>query len=93
MLGAFFAGGILNVLDESMSDVMFRARLDGLGYGLLIPVFFVASGARIDLSALSLWPDGLLVVPLLVLTLLLGRGLPELAMRVEAVPANGSVPV
>ena len=81
VLGAFFAGGILNVLDDSMSDAMFRARLDGLGYGLLIPVFFVASGARIDLSALSLWPDGLLLVPLLVLTLILGRGLPELVLR------------
>ncbi len=81
VLGAFFAGGILNVLDESMSDPLFRARLDGLGYGLLIPIFFVTSGARLDFSALSLWPDALLLVPLLVLTLLLARGVPELVLR------------
>ncbi len=81
VLGAFFAGGILNVLDESMSDPSFRARLDGLGYGLLIPIFFVTSGARLDLSALSLWPDALLLVPLLVLTLVLARGLPEVVLR------------
>ncbi len=88
VLGAFFAGGILNVLDDSMSDELFRARLDGLGYGLLIPVFFVASGARIDLTALSLWPDGLLLVPLLVLTLLLCRGLPELILRLGGSPTQ-----
>ncbi len=88
VLGAFFAGGILNVLDDSMGGAIFRARLDGLGYGLLIPVFFVASGARIDLSALSLWPDGLLLVPLLVLILLLGRGLPELFLRLGSSPVQ-----
>jgi Kef-type K+ transport system membrane component KefB len=81
VLGAFFAGGILNVLDDSMSDPLFRSRLDGLGFGLLIPIFFVTSGARLDLSALSLWPDALLLVPLLVLTLLIARGLPELVLR------------
>lgn len=82
VLGAFFAGGILNVLDDSMADPQFRARLDGLGYGLLIPIFFVTSGAKLDFSALSLWPDALLLVPLLVVTLLLARGVPEVALRV-----------
>ena len=81
VLGAFFAGGILNILDESMSDPLFRARLDGLGYGLLIPIFFVTSGARLDFSALSLWPDALLLVPLLLLTLVLARGVPEVVLR------------
>ena len=81
VLGAFFAGGILNVLDDSMHDPLFRARLDGLGYGFLIPVFFVASGARLDFSALSLWPDAAVLVPLLVLTLLVSRGAPAVILR------------
>ena len=37
VLGAFFAGGILNVLDTSMSDPVFRAQLDGLGLRLPHP--------------------------------------------------------
>ena len=82
VLGAFFAGGILNVLDGAMSDPVFRAQLDGLGYGFLIPLFFVASGARLDFTALSIWPDAVLLVPLLVATLLVARGVPALVLRV-----------
>ena len=74
VLGAFFAGGILNVLDHGMRDREFRGRLDGIGYGFLIPVFFIVSGARLDLSALNWWPDALFVVPLLTVTLLVARG-------------------
>ncbi len=77
VLGAFFAGGILNVLDgEAMSKPALRDRLDGIGYGFLVPFFFVVSGARLDLSALSLWPDTLLLLPVLVVTLLVVRAVP-----------------
>ena len=77
VLGAFFAGGILNVLDGgAMSEPALRDRLDGIGYGFLIPFFFVVSGARLDLSALSLWPDTLLLLPLMVVTLLVARVVP-----------------
>lgn len=82
VLGAFFAGGVLNMVDSSMRDPSFRARLDGLGYGLLIPVFFVASGALLDFSTLSLWPDALVLVPLLLVVLLVSRATPELLLRV-----------
>ena len=75
VLGAFFAGGILNVLDgDAMRDPALRDRLDGIGYGFLIPVFFVVSGARLDFSALVL-------VPLLVLTGLLARGVAAAVYR------------
>ncbi|MEP7089014.1 MAG: cation:proton antiporter [Nocardioidaceae bacterium] len=83
VLGAFFAGGILNVLDHGMRDRDFRGRLDGIGYGFLVPVFFVVSGARLDLSALSWWPDAVVVVPLLALTLLAARGLPTLVLGLD----------
>ena len=84
VLGAFFAGGILNVLDHGMRDREFRGRLDGIGYGFLIPVFFIVSGARLDLSALSWWPDALVVVPLLTATLLVARGLPAFVLRLDS---------
>lgn len=77
VLGAFFAGGILNVLDgDAMGTPALRDRLDGIGYGFLVPFFFVVSGARLDFSALALWPDTLLLLPLLVVTLLVVRSVP-----------------
>jgi Kef-type K+ transport system membrane component KefB len=77
VLGAFFAGGILNVLDNGMADPGFRGRLDGVGYGFLVPAFFVTSGARLDFSALSLWPDALTLVPLLLGCLVVARAVPS----------------
>jgi Kef-type K+ transport system membrane component KefB len=88
VLGSFFAGGILNVLDHGMRDRDFRRRLDGIGYGFLVPVFFIVSGARLDLSALKWWPDALLVVPLLTLTLLAARGIPALLLHLESLEAT-----
>lgn len=80
VLGAFFAGGILNVLDgDAMRDPALRDRLDGIGYGFLIPVFFVVSGARLDFSALG--SGALVLVPLLVLTGLLARGVAAAVYR------------
>ena len=81
VLGAFFAGGILNVLDRGMKDPAFRGRLDGIGYGFLVPVFFVTSGARLDLSSLPAWP-GSLVVLSLTLALLVARGVPAFLLPV-----------
>lgn len=75
VLGAFFAGGILNVLDgDAMRDPALRQRLDGIGYGFLVPVFFVVSGARLDFSALRSGVTALVLALLLVLTGLLARG-------------------
>lgn len=82
VLGAFFAGGILNVLDgDAMADPALRQRLDGIGYGFLIPVFFVVSGARLDFSALGSGSTAVLLVLLLVLTGLLARGVAALVYR------------
>ncbi len=36
-----------------IADPALRDRLDGLGYGFLIPMFVVVSGARLDFSALA----------------------------------------
>ena len=89
VLGAFFAGGILNVLDgEAMAAPAYRDRLDGLGYGFLIPVFFVVSGARLDFGALSLWPDCVVLVPLLFVSLLVARGVPSALLSSGSSPSE-----
>ncbi len=47
ILGAFVAGAIVRMLLPPDHEE-FLSRMDGLGYGFLIPVFFVVSGMGID---------------------------------------------
>ena len=51
ILGAFVAGAIIRLLLPA-DHAWFLARLDGVGYGFLIPVFFVVSGMGIDAGVL-----------------------------------------
>jgi Kef-type K+ transport system membrane component KefB len=83
ILGAFAAGAVLTLVDRDryMTHPLFRAKLEAIGFGLFIPVFFVASGVRFDLDALLSSMDALVKVPLFLLALLVIRGLPALAYR------------
>jgi len=47
-----------------------------VGYGFLIPVFFVASGLQFDLRSLLASPVGLIKIPVFVAALLFVRALP-----------------
>ncbi|MEV0703820.1 cation:proton antiporter [Saccharopolyspora sp. NPDC050389] len=82
ILGAFLAGAVVGVIDrDSTTHPHFRTKLDAIGYGFLIPVFFVASGVQLDLSGLLEAPSALLRVPLFLLALLLVRGIPALLYK------------
>ncbi|WP_036226781.1 cation:proton antiporter [Marmoricola sp. URHB0036] len=79
ILGAFMAGAVVGLVDrDSVSHPNFRLKLEAIGYGFLIPVFFVSSGLRLDLSGLMENPAALARVPVFVLALLVVRGLPAL---------------
>jgi Kef-type K+ transport system membrane component KefB len=54
ILGAFLAGVILRIVDPEVTATHphFWLKLEGIGYGFLIPVFFVSSGVEFNLSAL-----------------------------------------
>jgi Kef-type K+ transport system membrane component KefB len=79
ILGAFLAGAVVGLVDrDSRSHPRFRIKLEALGYGFLIPVFFVTSGLRLDLGGLVHDPAALARVPLFLLALLLVRGVPAL---------------
>jgi Kef-type K+ transport system membrane component KefB len=58
-----------------MSHPRLRAKLDAVGYGFVVPVFFVASGVRLDLHGLLADPAALARVPVFLLALLAVRGL------------------
>jgi len=84
ILGAFLAGAILNLVDkDSMSHPNFRLKLEAIGYGFVVPVFFIASGLRFDLDALLKSPSAFLKVPLFLLALLIVRGVPAVLYAPE----------
>ncbi|MDQ4052062.1 MAG: cation:proton antiporter [Actinomycetota bacterium] len=81
ILGAFLAGAVVGLVDrDTSSHPHFRTKLEALGYGFLIPVFFVASGLRLDLAGLIDQPSALARVPVFALALLVVHGLPALLL-------------
>jgi Kef-type K+ transport system membrane component KefB len=83
ILGAFLAGAVLTLVDRdrAMTHPAFRTKLEAVGYGVFIPVFFVASGIGFNLDALFASASTVARVPLFLAALLLVRGLPAFAYR------------
>jgi Kef-type K+ transport system membrane component KefB len=83
ILGAFLAGAIVTLIDmdREMTHPLFRTKLEAIGFGVFIPVFFVTSGVRYDLDALLGSSSALTAVPVFLVALLLIRGLPALLYR------------
>ncbi len=82
ILGSFAAGVLLRFGDreERLDEPKLRYKIDGIGYGFLVPIFFVTSGIKVDASALLESPKHLALIPLLVLGMLLARGLASLSL-------------
>jgi Kef-type K+ transport system membrane component KefB len=83
ILGAFIAGSIVSLVDrdEVMTHPDFRHKLEAVGFGVFIPAFFVTSGVRFDLDALTASASNVLMVPIFLAALLAARGLPALLYR------------
>jgi Kef-type K+ transport system membrane component KefB len=83
ILGAFIAGAILRLVDPDAErkHPLFHPKLDAIGYGFVIPVFFVASGLTFNLSVLFSSASTVLRVPLFLLALLVVRALPAVLYR------------
>lgn len=79
LLGAFTAGLVVRYFLSGTDDETREAtvaRVEGAGFGLLIPIFFVVSGIRFDLDALLSDTGAMLLVPLALVLFLVIRGVP-----------------
>lgn len=72
VLGAFAAGFILRFVTPNGNHTL-NLKLEGVGYGFLIPVFFVVSDASIDVKAVVANPALLITF---IIMLLLVRAVP-----------------
>ncbi|HYX75966.1 MAG TPA: cation:proton antiporter, partial [Gaiellaceae bacterium] len=67
--------------DQAMTHPEFRQKLEAVGYGVFVPVFFVATGVRFELNAQFASPTNLARVPVFLAALFIARGLPALVYR------------
>ena len=80
LIGGFVAGMITRVALRGREVVVFDSKLTAVGYGLLIPFFFVTSGMDFDIDALTGNAEAALKVPLFLALFLLVRGAPALVL-------------
>ena len=80
ILGAFLAGAIIAQTRRGPQSV-FEEKLDAIGYGFFIPIFFIIIGARFDLPALTESPSALWLTPLLIGLCYAVKLLPALCFR------------
>jgi Kef-type K+ transport system membrane component KefB len=90
ILGAFFAGATLRVVDhdETMTHTFLRPKLEAAGFGIFIPCFFVSTGMALDVGNLFRDSSTLARVPIFLIALLAVHGLPTLAYRAVARPGQ-----
>jgi Kef-type K+ transport system membrane component KefB len=82
VLGAFLAGMVLRRWAPGDTHAL-EEKLDAIGYGFFIPVFFVVSGMNLDVYSIIAAPLRLLVFFVLLLVV---RGLPALLVYRRALP-------
>ena len=85
VLGAFVAGAVLRtLLPEDLHDDLMQ-RLSAVGYGFLIPIFFVTSGTELDIGGhWQVRRRRSRLVPVFVVMMLLARGVPALILYRDA---------
>jgi len=83
ILGTFIAGAVLTLVDrdEMVTHPEFRQKLEAIGFGVFIPVFFVTTGVRFDLDGLLADASNLTMVPVFLVAIAVVRGLPALIYR------------
>jgi len=62
ILGSFLAGAVISLLSEREGSYL-HLKLDAIGFGFFIPIFFITVGMRFDLPALLSSSQALLLVP------------------------------
>jgi Kef-type K+ transport system membrane component KefB len=79
LLGAFAAGILCRVLLSSASPhdrETVITKMDAVGFGFLVPIFFIYTGVTFDLRALVTDPHVLVLLPIFLVLLIVVRGLP-----------------
>jgi Kef-type K+ transport system membrane component KefB len=93
LLGAFAAGIVVRLFTARGESVAIRAKLEAIGFGFLIPIFFVVSGVRFDAHVFIEHPLSLWRVPMFLLVMLVARGVPVYLLYRAELPAAQRTPM
>jgi Kef-type K+ transport system membrane component KefB len=79
ILGALAAGVVVGAVRRRNANTeLYYAKIESMGFGMFIPVFFVSVGMCFDAGSLTASPGNMLKIPVFLTLLLLARGLPAL---------------
>ncbi len=76
LLGAFAAGVVVRLLIKGEDSAPIESKLEAIGFGFLVPIFFIESGINFDLGALVHRPHVLILVPMFTVLFLVTRAVP-----------------
>lgn len=93
LLGAFAAGLIVGLVARGEPAEPVRAKIEGIGFGFFIPIFFIVTGINFDLDALLGSTKALISLPVFLLLLLVIRGLPSVLLARRDVPRGELAPL
>jgi Kef-type K+ transport system membrane component KefB len=93
LLGAFAAGIVIRLLVRGDDSRVVRGKLEAIGFGLLVPIFFITSGMQFNLHALTSTPSSLVRVPLFLALFLVVRGTPALLLYRQDLPKHQILPL
>jgi Kef-type K+ transport system membrane component KefB len=80
LLGGFVAGIVTRLALRGREVEVLESKLTAIGFGFLIPFFFVTSGMDFDLDSLLSSAGALLKVPMFLALFLVVRGVPALLL-------------
>jgi Kef-type K+ transport system membrane component KefB len=95
LLGAFSAGALTRLLlagSPASERKLTERRLEGIGYGFLVPIFFVQTGVTFDLQGLMSQPVAFLLIPVFLILFLIVRGIPGSATLPRRAPSSERMP-
>jgi Kef-type K+ transport system membrane component KefB len=89
LLGGFMAGLITRQALQGREVVVLESKLTAVGYGLLIPFFFITSGMQFDLDSLTESASAMLKLPMFLGLFLVVRGTPAMLLYRESLDFRG----
>jgi Kef-type K+ transport system membrane component KefB len=93
LLGAFAAGIVVRLFSASSESEAIKAKLEAIGFGFLIPIFFVVSGIQFDLHVFIQDPSSLWRVPVFLVLMLVARGAPAYLLYGNIVTRSERLPL
>lgn len=80
VMGAFLAGVIFSIISGNKRDDL-KDKLDIIGYGVLIPIFFIQVGVNLNITSIFAEPNLLFLIPVLLIYFYIAKAVSALLLH------------